>query len=279
MAATLHRTLRITLLASIAMLVLFAVPSRAAAAKDQQNTAISRGFTASGKDIVQGALVETVAGDSSAVELATIKSASRLAGVVSKTTLVELSNSKKNEAQVILSGTANALVSDVNGTIRAGDKITASPIDGVGMLATADAQIAGTAQADLTTKSARTETITDRNGKSHAVHIGTIPLQVGVSYYVAPSSQFLPPFLQSLANNVSGRPVSGARILLGGVLLLMAFSSIFALIYTSVRAGIISLGRNPLAATAIQRGLVGVGVTVLLVIAFALIGVYLILIY
>lgn len=278
MAVLLYRKIRIALLTGITVLVVLTLP-KSVAANNQQNTAVSRGFTASGKDVVQGALVETTADESNSVELATPQAASRLAGVVSKTTLVELSNSKKNEAQVILSGTAVALVSDINGSIRAGDKITASPIDGVGMLAAEDTQIVGTAQSGFNTRTAKSQPVSDRNGKRHTVHIGSIPLQVGVSYYVAPTSQFLPPFLQNLANTISGRPVSGARILLSGVLLLLAFGSIFALIYTSVKAGIISLGRNPLAANAIQRGLVGVAVTVLLVVAFALVGIYLILIY
>jgi hypothetical protein len=274
---SLRHQVRIILIACAALLVAVVIGGQASA--QNQNTAISRGFKATGSDIVQGALVSTSDDDSTSVELATTRSASRLAGIVSKTTLVELSDNKKGEAQVILSGTATALVSDINGSIRAGDKITASPINGVGMLATEDSQIVGTAQSAFDAKNAESQTIADKNGKRHDVHIGSIAIQVGVSYYVAPTSQFLPPFLQNLANNIAGRPVSGARILLSGVLLLLAFTCIFALIYTSVRAGIISLGRNPLAANAIQRGLVGVAVTTLLVVTFTITAVYLILIY
>lgn len=246
-------------------------------AQSGQNSAISRGFQASGTDVVAGALVSTKSDNSSAIELATTTSATRLTGVVSKAALLELSDQQQNEAQVILSGTAPALISDINGPIHAGDKITASPIKGVGMLADSDAQIVGTAMSDFKPTDSHNKTIKDKDGKDHVIHVGSISLQIGISYYVAPTSQFVPPFLQDIANTVAGRPVSFMRILLGCVLLLLAFGSIFVLIYTSVRSGIISLGRNPLAANAIQRGLAGVVIIVLLIAALALLGVYLIL--
>lgn len=245
---------------------------------DSSGVGISRGFQTKDKKIVQAALVSATSG-STDVELATLKNSNRLAGVVTKASLLELSDNKKGAVQVALSGAAIALVSDINGSIRAGDKITISPINGIGMLAASDSQIVGTAATSFNVKDAKTEAITDKSGKRHTVHIGSIPIQVSVAYYVAPTNKLLPPFLQSLANSVAGRPVSATRILFGSVLLLFAFISIFALIYTSVRAGLISLGRNPLAANAIQRGLVGVGITTLLVLVFTLLATYLILIY
>jgi len=250
-----------------------------AASGDQPGSVVARGFTTADKGVVEGSLVATKADNSGAVELATPERAGRLAGVVIMSPLLGLSSGAGAQVQVTLSGTAPALVSDINGAIKAGDKITASPIEGVGMLATDDAQIVGTAGLAFDTNVAKAVSVTDKAGKRQTVHVGTVPLAVGVSYYVAPTNQFLPPFLQSLANSISGRPVSGARILLSGVVLLLAFGVVFALIYTAVRAGIVSLGRNPLAAGAIQRGLVNVGITVLLVIVLTLLGVYLILVY
>lgn len=277
MTSTLISRLRTSLYLLMACCFVALVAIAGTAAAQSQSNAISRGFKASGDNIVQGALVSTTSNDSGSVELSTIGSASRLAGVVSKAALVELSGDTTNEAQVILSGTALALVSDINGTIKAGDKITASPIEGVGMLADVDAQIIGTAQSDFKPSDDQSKVVADKDGKQHTVHIGQVPVQIGISYYVAPTSQFVPPFLQSIANTIAGRPVSFMRILLSCVLLLLAFGSIFVLIYTSVRSGIISLGRNPLAASAIQRGLIGVIVIVVLIAAAALLGVYLIL--
>lgn len=260
----------------VSVLAVLSIHIPSGAAQSNESNAISRGFRANDPDIVPGSLVSTTKDGSDKVELANSDSANRLAGVVSKA-LVELSSGETGEVQVLLGGTTAALVSNINGEIKAGDKITASPINGVGMLATADTQIIGIAQSDFKSAEARTRTIKDKNDKEHTVHIGSVPLQVGISYYVAPTSQFVPPFLQEIANTIAGRPVSFMRILLSCVLLLLAFGSIFVLIYTSVRSGIVSLGRNPLAASAIQRGLIGVIVIVMLVAALALLGIYLIL--
>ncbi len=246
-------------------------------AQNQSGGAISRGFKASDSEMVQGTLVSTKQGEAGTAELATADSAMRLIGVVSRTAVVELSNTGQGEVQVLISGTAQALVSDLNGPIKAGDKITSSPLSGIGMLATEDGQIVGTAQGDFSLKSSKTKVITDKNGKTHTVHVNTVPVQIAISYYVAPTSQFMPAFLQNLANSIAGRPVSVLRILISCILLLFAFGSITILIYTSVRSGIISLGRNPLAASAIQRGLIGVIIIVVLTAALSLASVYLIL--
>lgn len=258
--------------------LLFVVPTRVGYAQSP-STVISQGFTTSDKGIVEASLVSTVGDNSKKVELATPKNASRLAGVVNNASLVQLSSNEPAKVQVAISGTTSVLVSDINGSIGAGDKIAVSPISGVGMFAASDAQVIGTASSGFTGKGARTMDIKDRSGKKQTVHIGTVPVQITIAYYVAPTSNILPPFLQSLANNIAGRPVSVARILLGSVLILFAFVSIFALIFTSVRAGLISLGRNPLAAGAIQRSLIGMVITTLLIFAFSLLATYLILIF
>lgn len=249
----------------------------ASAQQSTQNKTIARGFQTRDTTIVPGALVSTLPKDTSSIEAAHSRSAQRLAGVASEAALIELSGNSDEEVQVIVDGTTQTLVSDINGPIKAGDKITASPIAGVGMKADTDAHIIGTARTDFDTTNGKQKTVTDKEKQEHSVRIGSVPVEVGITYYVAPSSQFVPPFLQSLADTIAGRPVSLMRILLSCLLLLLGFGSIFVLIYTSVRSGIISLGRNPLAATAIQRGLVGIIVTILLIAALSLLGTYLIL--
>ncbi|HUS25988.1 MAG TPA: hypothetical protein VMY99_01410 [Nevskiaceae bacterium] len=256
----------------LSSLFAFALPVFAA----QNPTAISQGFTSGSSGIVAGALVSSSASNSQTAQLANTSSTDRLIGIANSSALVALSDGER-QVQVVISGTTKALVSDINGSIRAGDKITASPIDGVGMLATNDTQIVGTATAGLTAKTAKTQNVVDKDGKDHTVHIGEVPVQVSISFYLSPTSKFLPPFIQSLADTVAGRPVSLIRIMLATVLLLLAFGSIFVLVYGSVRSGLTSIGRNPLAAAAIRRGLVGVGVAALLILAFTLIATYLVL--
>jgi hypothetical protein len=248
-------------------------------AQDAGRAAISRGFSTRDTGLVNASLVSTLTNDPSRVQLADSNSKKRLAGVVSSSALLKFLPEQTADVQVILSGTALVLVSDINGGIRAGDKITISPIKGVGMLATSDGQIVGTARTSLNTKEARQQEVTDKDGNRQTIHIDSVPVEIGLAHFVAPTSQFVPPFFQSLANTIAGRPVSLARILLSLVLMVLAFFSISILLYTSVRASMVSLGRNPLAANAIHRGLLNIVFITLLIVAFTLIAMYLILIY
>jgi hypothetical protein len=265
-----------TAVAAAPLVWLLALASPVVAA-GQASGAIAQGFKAGqGADIVAGALVSAKADSSHSVELATADSADRLVGVVDTKPLVAISQDN-SEVQVVLSGTTTVLVSDINGPIKASDKITASPIAGVGMVATADSRVVGAAQADFDVSKARTQTVTDRKGQSHTVHVGLIAIQVGVAYYQAPGSNFLPPFVQSLANSVAGRPVALLRVVLSAALLLAGFLSVAVLIYSSVRSAMISLGRNPLAASVIRKGLYQMAGIVLAVLGGTLLASYLVL--
>ena len=248
-------------------------------ASAQGNSAIAQGFQTdnSNGEIVAGALVSIKAGSPQTVQLATTDAADRLIGVVDQNPLVVISANNK-QAQVVLNGATNALVTDLNGTVHAGDKIAISPIAGVGMKAASDGQIVGTAQADLNLAKSQTQTVTDSSGSQHTVHVGFVPLQIGVAYYQAQNTSAVPSFIQGLANNIAGRQVSLIRIALCGVLLLASFIGIGVLIYGSVRSAMISLGRNPLASTDIRKSLYQVGAIVLGILGVTLVAGYIILI-
>jgi hypothetical protein len=265
------------LLALTSLLLLGGISSAASAQSGGE--AIAQGFAIHGtaSDFVSGALVSTQSHNAHSVELATRNNASRMAGVVSTQPLVALSSDTTPKVQVVISGGVPALVSDINGAIQAGDKITSSPIAGVGMLATSSDQVVGTAQDDFSTAGADTQRITDADGKTRSVHIGRVALQIGIAYYQAPTSGFIPPLVQGLADNIAGRPVSLIRILVCTILLLLAFVSTAALVYTSVRSGLISIGRNPLAAGAIRRGMIQIGAAAVLILGLVLLGSYIIL--
>jgi hypothetical protein len=242
----------------------------------QNGGAIAQGFSASGADIVDGTLVSLKDDAEDMVEVATMASSARLAGVAASEALVALSQGA-DTLQVIIGGTASVLVSDINGAVRAGDKITISPIEGVGMKATANTQVVGAAQTNFDDITTETRSITDQSGQEHNVRIGRLPVQVNVAYYVAPTSNILPPFIQNLSNSIAGKPVSVVRILVASSLIVVGAISIFILLYVSTRNGIISIGRNPLAAGAIRKGLLQVGIYSVMILAFALIASYIIL--
>ena len=224
-------------------------------------SAISQPYQTAASDITEGTLVSFTAAKSGLVTPASTSNTATLVGIAADSPLVELSTGKQSTVQVAVSGTVNAFVSDINGPVKAGDKITTSPISGIGMKATTTSEIAGTAQADLSSIKTITKSFTTSNGQAAAVQVGLLPITVNVSYYSAPTSEgsiasILPPFLQSIANTLTGKQVSPLRVLLGTCALLLGFIAVTVMLYIAIRSQIISIGRNPLAESAIRKGLV-----------------------
>jgi len=246
----------------------------------QGNSAIAQQFQAKDSGITAASLVSIVQNTSNTVELSKAQQGDHLAGVVSNESLIQLSDSGSG-VQVVTSGLTMALVTDLNGDVMAGDKITVSPIEGVGMRATEPATIVGTAQTDLVSAQAETRTIKDSAGKDVRVRIGLVQVQVGVAFYTpdtAKDSSIVPTFLQELANKVGGRDVSPVRVLVAMLILLLLFLSVTVLLYSSIRSSIISIGRNPLSQSAVRKSLLQVGLTVIAILVFAVAAIYLVLV-
>lgn len=258
---------------SLVLCLLSALPVSA-----QGNSSISQGFKTNDSNVSSAALVGIEKENSNTIELANKNEADKLVGVVGAKPLIELSGGTSG-VQVVTSGLTLTLVSDINGKVVNGDKVTASPIEGVGMKATESSVIVGTAQGDLANVSTDKRTITTKDGKRQTVNIGLLPVQVGVAYYTVDDGKasYVPAFLQELANNVSGRNVSPVRVLVAALILLLLFVSITVLLYSAVRSSIISIGRNPLSESAVRKSLVEVGLTVGTVLVFAILVIYLVL--
>jgi hypothetical protein len=217
----------------------FAMPGQA-----QGNSAIAQGFRTEDPGITVAALVSIERDNSNSIELSNADKADRLTGIVGSNPLIDLSDGG-SAVQVVTSGLTFGLVTDLNGKINNGDKITASPIEGVGMKAT-ETVVVGTAQGSLDEVENETRIIQDVDGNEQSVRIGVIPIQVSVAYYSIEVGKpsFVPGFLQELANNVSGRNVSPVRVLVAALILLLLFVSVTVLLYSAVRSSIISIGRN-----------------------------------
>jgi len=226
--------------------------------------AISQGYKTTSTNISKGTLLSLVSSGSTTVEPAnSTTNVSRLVGIAADKPLVELSNGTTSDTRVVVSGSTEALVSDMNGTINAGDKITASPVSGIGMKSVQAAEVVGTAQANLSSVPLVNQTVTGTDGKTETIKVGLLPIAVNVTYYSAAVQQgivaaFVPPFLQSLANGIAGRQVSPLRVLLAAIALLLGFGAVTVMLYTSIRSGVISIGRNPLAQAALRKSLVDV---------------------
>jgi hypothetical protein len=240
--------------------------------------AIAQGFTTGDTNIAPGTLLSLESGQA-LVESASSKNVANLVGVASSKSLVELSNSSKN-VQVVVSGLTEALVSNVNGDIKTGDRITASPFSGIGMKASAPTETVGIAEANLSAQHVIHEHLTDRDGKSEAINVGSIPLQVNVAFY--PENQtngiaaLIPPFLQSVANAISGQQVSPLKILTSALILILGFTIVGVILYASVRSSISAIGRNPLANVAVRKGLIDILIMAAGILVITLVAIYLI---
>lgn len=244
----------------------------------QGEDSIAQSFQAD-RELAPGTLVSMQSGSPRAVEASNANRVSQLTGIVAENPLIEFSDGEP-AVRVVTSGVTHALVSDINGTVSAGDKITASPIDGVGMKVSEPMVIVGTAQADLDSVQTAEQTLDDREGKTHTVRIGLVPVHVNVTFYAATAVQqdFVPPFLQDIANAIAGKPVSPVRVIASLLVMILAIISVSVLLYSSVRSSIISIGRNPLSEGAIHRSLIEVGITIIGVLLLTFITIYLILV-
>lgn len=225
--------------------------------------AISQGYKTTSDNVAKGALLSLVADNSTEVEPANTSNATKLVGVAADKPLVELSGNSSSNTRVVVGGTTEVLVSDINGNVQAGDKITVSPVSGIGMKAVGSAEVVGSAQADFSAITTLNRSVTTSDGQQKTIKVGLLPVAVNVTYYSASMSQgtissFVPPFLQSLANTVAGRQVSPVRVLIGATTLLLGFVAVMIILYTSIRNGLISIGRNPLAQKALRRGLIDI---------------------
>jgi hypothetical protein len=234
-----------------------------------QGGAISQGYQTSGSSISAGALVSLTASGSGQVELATASNGAHLVGIAAEASTLELSTvSGQHSIQVVVGGTSEVLVSDANGALKAGDRVTVSPLAGIGMKATGSGEVVGTALKPLSSVKTVVQQAKGADGQSVIVHVGLVPVAVSVVYYSAVASvgtvsAFVPPFLQNVANAVAGKVVSPLRVLIGTIALLLGFLAVTIMLYVGVRSGVVSLGRNPLAADALRRGMVDILVAAL----------------
>jgi len=251
-----------------------------AAPRASADSGIAQGFDTSDTSVVPGTIMSLQATNSIHAVPAVATDRPQLLGVVADKPLIALNNGD-SRVEISLEGTAPAFVSDINGAVQAGDKITASPIKGVGMKATGAGVIVGIAQSSLAAASPASRTITDAHGTKHTVHIGTIPLRLSVGYSSgADDSQlasFVPPFMLKFADTVSGKEVSALRVVESVGALLIGFAVATVMLRNGIRAGIISLGRNPLASQTIKRGIMDVYIASAGVLVLTLMGIYIIL--
>ncbi|NCU37612.1 hypothetical protein EOL96_00920 [Candidatus Saccharibacteria bacterium] len=181
-----------------------------------------------------------------------------------------------NQAQVATGGVVPVIVSDVNGEILQGDPITASYIMGVGMKATSNSKVVGIAQGAMTNISK--QTAKDDKGEEQTVTLGQVPVLVSVSYhYKQPDKTIIPAALQNIANTVAGKKVDSLPIIISAVIFVIMLITVVSIVYAMIRSSIISVGRNPMAQSAVYRDIIQLSVLVLAIIGVSIVAIYIVL--
>lgn len=254
-------------------LLLLALPGAVSAL-----TTLTEGYTFKDKRPVEGSLVSLEKDTADTVIAASTDSVDNLFGVVvhGDSSLLSVSSDTDTQVQVATSGTVPILVSDINGPIRRGDHITASPLAGVGMKATANVRIIGISQGEL--KSTEKQTVTSKDGSKKDIVIGQVPALINVSYFFQePEKTIIPASIQNVANALAGREVSTLPILISAGIFILTLIVVVSILYSMIRNSIISVGRNPMSQSAIYRDLVQMSALVLGILAASVTSIYFVL--
>lgn len=193
----------------------------------------------------------------------------KFVGIVTTETsnLVTLKNEQSNVI-ITTSGEAVAYVSDLNGEIRHGDYLVASPLQGILVKAALDDSfVLATALEDFQAEKANTTTVETVNNESKTTKITAIKINVGPQKIGDTSPKTLS-FLQVIGEGIIGRTINSwqvATVLIIFLLLLVVEGS---LMYGAIHGTIIALGRNPMAREAVYRQLFQAVITVAIVFVF-----------
>jgi hypothetical protein len=290
----LYKKLSVRILSLVcALLILVIAPVGVLAATDDKKQAqkdISSEVTQSydADPAVQvGMIVKLKDKDPKTVEPLKSENSDKLLGVVvpAKNATIVLTPKQVTKQQVLVTNTGNfeVIVSNQNGPIKVGDYIMVSAVAGVGMKAdeTSDAQVIGKAAGDFSGNAnvIGTVELKDAIGGKKNVSLGRVSINLAVSHnpLFVKNADYVPAGLSKVAQAVSDKPVSAARIYLGLMILLIAAFVTASVVYSGVRSGMISVGRNPLSKGSIIKSLIQTVIAGLIIFIVGIFAVYLLL--
>jgi hypothetical protein len=260
-------------------------PLRAAAATSKVTQSVTQAY-GSDTALQKGMIVKLKPDDNKKVVPLDQEHDGDMLGIVvaANDSAVSLSSDSDYKHQVFIASTGRfeVLVSNQNGPIKIGDYITVSSVDGIGMKAGSDGSIVlgkTDTAIDGTTKVEGSTTLVDTKGGKKNINIGRVSLTITVAHNPLQKSadSTFPGIFQKIGSGVANKPVSPARAYLSLALLLISAVVTTSILFSGVRSGIISIGRNPLAKKSIIRSMIQVIITGLIVFIIGLFGVYLLL--
>ncbi len=191
-------------------------------------------------------------------------------------------NSTKQQVYVASTGRYNVLVSNQDGPVIAGDYITISSLNGIGMVANQNQSIIlgqATSSFNGSSNVVGTVNVTTLSGKKEQVNIGLISVQLAIKKnpLLNKSIDYVPSFLAKAAITIAAKPVDAARIYLGLFVLLVSTILTAILLYSGIRSGMIAIGRNPLSKKSIIRSLIQTVAAGIIIFVIGIFAVYLLL--
>jgi hypothetical protein len=267
-----HKRVLASLLAGFGLVVLTVVPAAA------QN--VTQGYQASGT-LQNGMIVRIKKGAPTTVQALNQKEETEMFGMVVASTdaPVALSSPDRSQVYVATFGQYPALVNTQNGPIRAGDRLVISSVSGVSMKADTKHQVlVGKALQSFSDGSNAEGHLKLSDGTT--VALGRVMVDIGVSRnptYSGDVAPGVPHVLVNMAKAVTDKPLTALRLYGSLIIVFIAFVVAGGVMYSGVRTGMTSIGRNPLAKKSILRNLITVIVMSLIVVFIGLIAVYLLL--
>jgi F0F1-type ATP synthase membrane subunit c/vacuolar-type H+-ATPase subunit K len=243
-----------------------------------QNVTQGYGFD---ETMQNGTIVQLKAEDEAKVEPLPQEEEEKMLGVVvsSSESPVSLSSPDKQQVFIATQGRYDVLVSDQNGQISVGDGIVISSIEGVGMKADELHRVlVGRALENFDGESDFESKAQISDGR--AVSLGRIRVDISVNRnpaYTGDTIAGVPRTLSRIAHAVTDKPVTAFRIYAGLAVMLVCMGVAGAILYSGIRHGMNSIGRNPLAKGAVIRNMITTTIMALIVVSIGLFAVYLLL--
>ena len=241
---------------------------------------VTQGYQASGT-LQNGMVVKLKTGSPGTVEALDQKKETDMFGLVVSATDAPVALSSPTQSQVYVAtfGQYPALVDTQNGPIKAGDQLVISSVAGVAMKSDTKHQvIVGKALQSFADGTNAEDHVKLSDGETAA--LGRILVDIGVTRnptYSGDVAPGVPHILVQIASAVTNKPLTALRLYGCLGVVLIAFIVAGSILYSGIRTGMTSIGRNPLAKKSILRSLVTVTLLALVVVFVGLIAVYLLL--
>jgi len=241
---------------------------------------LSRGYVSDDPGVRPGmvvALSQASTAETPVVERAAPETLDKVVGIATQPgeTLVAL-GSGRHQVYVQTSGTVEAFISDLNGEVKKGDRVTVSPLRGVLMLASSQDSSVGVLTDDFPAAGRQSQTIDTPEGEK------TVNVAKSKIEFTRPAGAGEPrnadkSALQKLGEAVTGKAVSNLQVVAALLIFLVVMVAEGSIIYGAVSSAMTSVGRNPLSKDLIRGDLLRVLALAIGVLLVGLASVYIIL--